>query len=108
MRLPDFLSEADGEVRLAGHRIGLVHVVKAYNDGHSAEMIAAEFPTLPLAMVHKVIAFYLDNQADVDSYVAVHDREMAALERQSRPAGSTPTVAELRRRLESIRRAGPA
>ena len=57
MRLPDYLNNADGEIRLTGHRIGLVHVVKAYNDGNTAELIGPMFPTVPLALVHKVIAF---------------------------------------------------
>lgn len=71
MQLPDFLTQTpDGEIRLAGHRIGLFHVVEHYNDGDSAEMLASRYTTLPLALVHKVIAFYLDNQAEVDAYIA--------------------------------------
>jgi uncharacterized protein (DUF433 family) len=70
MQLPDFLTAArDGEIRLAGHRIGLLHVVEHYNDGDSAEMLASRYTSLPLALVHKVIAFYLDNQAEVDAYI---------------------------------------
>lgn len=71
MNLPDFLNAApDGEIRLTGHRIGLFHLVQSYNEGESAEMIACRYPTLPLALVHKVIAFYLDNHVEVDEYVA--------------------------------------
>jgi hypothetical protein len=33
-------------------------------------MLHCEYPTLPLALLHKVIAFYLENRADVDEYVA--------------------------------------
>jgi uncharacterized protein (DUF433 family) len=69
--LPEFLTHSpDGEIRLTSHRIGLLHLVQHYNDGDSAEMLAARYPTLPLALVHHVIAFYLDNQSDVDAYVA--------------------------------------
>jgi uncharacterized protein (DUF433 family) len=58
MTLPDFLTQApDGEIRLAGHRIGLFHVVQGYNEGESAEMLASRYPTLPLSLVHKAIAF---------------------------------------------------
>ena len=71
MDLPAFLNrEVTGEIRLAGSRIGLFHVVQFYNDGYSAEMLICQYPTLSLALIHKVIAFYLDNQADVDAYVA--------------------------------------
>jgi uncharacterized protein (DUF433 family) len=71
LQLPEFLTQSpDGEICLTGHRIGLYHLVQHYNDGDSAEMLAARYPTLPLALVHRVIAFYLDNQRDVDAYIA--------------------------------------
>ncbi len=49
MQLPEFLQDQDGEIRLTGHRVKVVDVVKLYNDGHSTEMIAASLPTLSLA-----------------------------------------------------------
>ena len=44
MQLPEFLHIADGEIRIVGHRIGLHHVVKAYNEGYSAEMNCGDIP----------------------------------------------------------------
>ena len=61
MLLPDFLTEQDGEIRLAGSRIGLAHVMRAYQRGDAAEMIALRFPTIVLATVHKIIGYYLEN-----------------------------------------------
>ena len=105
MQLPDFLHDADGEIRMVGHRIGLVHVVKVYNEGYSAEMIAATFPTLPLSLVHRVIAFYLDNQSEVDAIVADHDRQMDLLEAETRAARPPlPTMQQLRERLKQMQR----
>jgi uncharacterized protein (DUF433 family) len=83
MNLPDFLVDSpDGEIRLTGHRISLLHVVDRYNEGMNAEAIAVEYPTLALAHIHKTLAFYLENRAEVDAYVAeCHehiDRFMAA------------------------------
>jgi uncharacterized protein (DUF433 family) len=106
MQLPDFLHLQDGEIRLAGHRVALVHVVKLYNEGHSAEMIAASLPTVSLSLIHHVIAFYLDHQSEVDAQVTAHDREMDRLEAKSRQTRPTPSLAELRQRLNSMRRAG--
>jgi uncharacterized protein (DUF433 family) len=106
MNLPEFLRSVDGEIRLTGHRIGLVHVVKLYNEGYSAEMIAAYFPTLPLSLVHRVIAFYLENQEEVDREVTAHEQEMERLEAEARRTRTTPTIEELRRRLASMGRAG--
>jgi uncharacterized protein (DUF433 family) len=106
MTLPSFLTQdADGEIRLTGHRIGLYSVVRRYQEGYSAEMLLCEYPSLPLALIHKVIAFYLENQAEVDAYVAEY---RAAIERQAAAPCPGPDMAELRRRLEERRRAGIA
>src|SRR5258708_4726029 len=103
MTLPEFLSEDEGGfIHLSGHRLGLHHVVYLYNEGHSAEMLAAHYPSLPLSVAHKVIAFYIENSAEVDAYVARHDKEM---ERQISAANPPPSVAELRTRLEASRQA---
>ena len=102
MTLPDFLHEAQyGEILLTGHRIGLFHVVKFYNEGYSPEMLVCEFPTLPLALVHKVIAFYLENQKEVDEYVA---REAAAIAQQ-RATGKHLDIVALRERLKTMHQA---
>ena len=101
MNLPDFLSEwAHGEIMLQGHRIALHHIVPYYNEGYSAEMLLGLFPTLSLPLIHKVIAFYLENHADVDVYVAAQKGEIDRL--ASAPADGPGTV-ELRRRLATAR-----
>jgi uncharacterized protein (DUF433 family) len=106
MNLPDFLSSDDGGFIFAtGHRIGLHDVLRLYNEGHSAEMIAAHFPTLPLALVHKIIGFYLENKAGTDAYMTEHDKEM---ERQMADAPPAPTVSELRARLAARAQTGPS
>jgi uncharacterized protein (DUF433 family) len=101
MDLPDFLvQDTDGFLRLRGHRIGVQHVVHFYNEGYSAEMLAEEYPTLSLALLHKTIAFYLENQADVDAYVA---RCRDEIDQQAAAAPRGPGLAELRRRLAARR-----
>ena len=101
MNLPDFLVDhPDGEIRLTGHRISLYHVVYFYNEGYSPEMLVGQFPTLSLALVHKVIAFYLENQAEVDRYVA---EEEAVRERLRASAPVSPGVERFRQQLEAKR-----
>lgn len=101
MNLPDFLAQDHyGYIHLAGHRIGLRHVVELYNDGYTPEMLHDHFPTLPLALVHKVIAFYLENQAEVDAYLR-QSRE--ALDREASGPQEGPSAAELRQRMEARR-----
>jgi uncharacterized protein (DUF433 family) len=102
MTLPDFLSrESLGYIRLSGHRIGLNHIVELYNDGYSPEMLQEQFPTLSLELIHKVIAFYLENRVTVDALVAA-EREVC--EQQHATAGKQgPSLEELRRRLRKVR-----
>jgi uncharacterized protein (DUF433 family) len=101
--LPGFLTRNKyGEIRLAGHRIGLLHIIDRFNEGYSAEGILCEYPTLTLALVYKVIAFYLENQDLVDPYIAACRAE---IERQAAAPSPGPNVAELRRRREAMRRA---
>ena len=98
MTLPDFLMEHPySEIRLTGHRIGLEHVVQVYKEGFSPEMLHEQYPTLPLALVHKVIAFCLENQAEVDAYFADCQAE---IERQRASALKGPSLAELQQRLK--------
>jgi len=98
MQLPDFLAEDRyGYIHLAGHRIGLRHVVDLYNESFTPEMLHDHFPTLPLALIHKVLAFYLENQADVNAYIG---QSRQTLDRQAAEPQPGPNAAELRQRME--------
>ena len=86
MTLPDFLTvDEHGGITLTGHRISLAYFVRLYNQGYSAEMVALEFDVLPLALVHKTTAFYLENRAEVDAYVARVEQEAQRLAAASKP-----------------------
>jgi uncharacterized protein (DUF433 family) len=84
MKLPDFLTEHPyGAIRLTGHRIDLLDVIEPYQEGVSAEMLASEYPTLSLALIYKVLAFYLENKDEVDAYVARCRKELDRQEAQA-------------------------
>ena len=104
MLLPEFLwIEEDGEIQFKGHRIRLLEVAKQFNQGHSAEAIALDiYPTLQLAEVYKAIAFYLENQPELDALIAEEEKE---LDRQAMAPASSPSLNDLRRRVASQRRA---
>lgn len=100
--LPDFLSrEPDGFVHIAGHRIGLHHLIRSYNEGFSPEMILGEYPTLSLALIYKIIAVYLENQSEIGAYIAAEER---ATEEQRATAAPGPSFQELRGRTRAISR----
>lgn len=78
MILPDFLSQDDGGyIHVTGHRVGLGDLVFYYRQGDSPEMLHARFPTISLPLVHKIIAYCLENEAAVDAYCARQADEIA-------------------------------
>lgn len=100
MTLPDFITQgSDGYLHLTGHRIGLQDIVHYYRDGYSPEMLLAEFPTLNLSLIHKVLGFYLESQPEIDGYITRCDAE---IEHQRATAIAGPSRTELRRRLQSL------
>jgi uncharacterized protein (DUF433 family) len=106
MNLPDFFAQDKYDyIHLAEHRIGLIHVVDLYREGYSPEMLLDHFPTLSLALIHKVIAFYLENQTEVDTNIA---QCRAEIDRQTAAPQPGPDRGEMRRRMEARRRAESA
>jgi uncharacterized protein (DUF433 family) len=94
--LPPFLTRRpDGEVVITGTRIVLFHFVFYYNRGESAESLALRYPHVPLATVHKLIAFYLENQPAVEEYATGYGVELD----RRRKSGTTLNTADLRVRL---------
>ena len=57
-------------VSMEGHSILLDVIVTAFRAGATAEEIAQNFPTVALADVYQVIAYYLTHAAEVDSYLS--------------------------------------
>ena len=102
MTIPDFLTmSAYDEVFLTGHRIGLHHLIYYYNEGYSPEMLIGQFPTLPLFLVHKVIGYYLENQPEVDTYLA----KLRVQLDEARAKGKHVDVVALRQRLKLLQEA---
>lgn len=104
MNLPDFLTRGpEGEIRLTGHRIDLYLIVLFYNEGHTAGMLHEALPTLPVALIHEVIAFYLENKADVHAYLAEVDAKIEQLRAEHQPG---PESLRIRKLMEERARAG--
>lgn len=74
-----------GTIRVGKTRVRLDSVVYAFNQGHTPEEILMQFPSLELADIYAVIAYYLNNQTAVDEYI-----------RQNEAAGN-----EIRREIEA-------
>ena len=97
------ITTPEGAVRVTGTRVPLETVVRAFRQGATPEEIAQDFPTMTLAQVYAVLAYYLGHREAVDAYIAeraaVSDVARTAHEARFDPRG-------IRARLLA-RRAGP-
>lgn len=89
MEPPPLTRDTDGLVRVGTTRVTLGVVVEAFLEGLTPEAIAAQYPSLAMADVYAVIAYYLRRQAEVNAYL--HEREgVAAAVRQENETRFNP------------------
>jgi uncharacterized protein (DUF433 family) len=83
-------------MRVKGTRVGLEHLIWLYREGHTAEEIAIEFPTVTLEQVHGVIAYYLGNRNAVDGYIRTGEEQFEELRQQSLQKPPSEAVLRIR------------
>ena len=71
-----------GTIRIGHSRVSLDSVVYHYEQGATAERIAESFPSLDLAEIYAVIAYYLANRESVQEYLRGQEAEADALQQQ--------------------------
>ncbi len=98
---PPIAVDQDGVMRVGGTRVTLETVVETFDDGAGPEEIVGQYPTLTLADVYAVLAFYLQHAAEVTEYLARRRTESEASEREAR---GQPHMRDLRARLLARRR----
>lgn len=76
-------TDPDGVVRVGNTRVTLETVIGAFLDGASAEEIAYQYPSLALADVYAVIAYYLRRRSDVDAYLQQRHEQADAVRNQN-------------------------
>jgi len=91
-----------GKIRIGNTRVLLELVIHAFQQGESAEGIVDSYPTLKLADVYAVIAYYLAHRAQVEEYVRRVDETAARIQREVE-ANYTPETLALRARLRALR-----
>jgi uncharacterized protein (DUF433 family) len=98
---PDFLPEIDGERRFVGSRVTPWDLLHFYNAlSYSPEMLALEFPSVSLPVIHRFLAFYIENAQELDALASAEEVECDRL-RAASP--DHVTLAELRKRLVKLR-----
>jgi len=86
-----------GVARIAGSRMKVIHLVldkMAHNS--TPEEMAKQFPSLTLAQLHSVLAYYYSHKAELDAQIE-DDRRFVEEMRAKAPPG--PSRADLERRL---------
>ncbi len=61
--------DAEGVMRIGKTRVTLDTVIAAFVDGATAEEIVQQYPSLNLADVYAVIAYYLRRRSEVEAYL---------------------------------------
>jgi uncharacterized protein (DUF433 family) len=72
----------DGTIRITGSRVSLDSVVHHYKLGATAEQIAQRFPSLQLADIYAVIAYYLTHREAVEEYLEQQEAEGDAIQQR--------------------------
>lgn len=75
-------TDEHGAIRVANTRVTLDVLIAAYQQGDTPEEIHQGFPTLRLADIYAVIAYYLSNQDEVDAYLHQRDEEAERIHRE--------------------------
>jgi uncharacterized protein (DUF433 family) len=86
-----------GVKRVGKTRVVLDSVIAAFQQGHSAETMAQQYPALTLEQIYGTITYYLANTGEVDKYLRRQD-EVWKRERERANQPASPVVARLRSR----------
>lgn len=100
---PPLRTEPDGAVRIGSSRVLLELVIRAFQDGATAETIVQKYPTTTLADIYSVIAYYLRHPEIVERYLAQREDQATAI-RQTIEA-QQGDLSEIRARLLARRTA---
>jgi uncharacterized protein (DUF433 family) len=74
---------ADGIVRVGKTRVTLDTVVAVFKQGATAEEIVYRYPSLKLADVYATIAFYLNHQQEVETYLQQRQQQAQEVRRMN-------------------------
>jgi uncharacterized protein (DUF433 family) len=94
---PPLRQDVSGALRVGHSRVLLELVVRAFEDGATPEAITQRYPTVTLADIYAVIAYYLRHREDIEAYLI--EREHRAQEVRHRIEAHQGNLADLRDRL---------
>ena len=68
-------TDADGVIRVSHTRVTLDTLIFAFLEGATAEEIAQQYPSLELADIYAVIAYYLRHRSNVELYLRKRQKQ---------------------------------
>lgn len=93
----------EGTIRVKGSRVTLDTLATAFKTGRSAEDIHDSFPSVSVAQIRSVIAWYLSHQAEAEEYLLERHAAAEKLYNEIRPRQAA-LYEKLRRRREHLTR----
>jgi uncharacterized protein (DUF433 family) len=90
-------TNADGVVRVGNTRVTLDTVIAVFKQGTTAEEIVYRYPSLRLADVYAAIAFYLNHQQEVETYLQVRQQQAQEIRKmnEARAAGDISPLVDV-------------
>jgi uncharacterized protein (DUF433 family) len=95
-------TDEHGKLRVGNTRVLLELVIHAFQQGETAEGIVDSYPTLKLADVYAVLAYYLMHRDEVDAYMRQANENADRIQREIEMNYAPETLA-LRARLRALR-----
>ncbi len=74
--------DQSGVLRVTRTRVSLDSIIYAFNEGATPEEIVQQYSTLDLKDVYAVISYYLQNQAEVERYLAQRQTERQEMKKE--------------------------
>ncbi len=91
-----------GDIRIAGSRVGLEAIIHEFKNGATAEQIQQDFPSVSLPDIYAVIAYYLDNKVELESYLRRQQKAAARVRRYIEARVDTRALRQKLRNKRSI------
>ena len=72
-----------GVIRIGDTRVSLDSVIIAFNQGSAPEQILYDYDSLSLPEIYAAISYYLQNRAEVDSYLSTRAKQNRELRKSN-------------------------
>jgi uncharacterized protein (DUF433 family) len=92
--------DPQGVIRVSGTRVTLDTLIGFYQQGQTPEELHEGFPTIPLADIYAVIAYYLAHQAEMDHYLKRQAEQAERIRQEWETRNPPPTKADLLARMK--------